>query len=43
MSKAEDYKVVFKFLDEQLLIKRVRPNTACLVAHNTALQARAIA
>ncbi len=43
MSKAEDSKAVFKFQDKQLLVKRVRPNPAYLVAHNTALQAGAIA
>ena len=36
-------KVVFKLLDAQLLVERVRPNPAYLVAHNTALQAGAIA
>ena len=36
-------KVFFKFLDTQLLVKRVRPYPAYLVAHNTALQAEAIA
>ncbi len=34
-----DSKVIFKFLDAQLLVKRVRPNPAYLAAHNTALQA----
>ena len=34
---------VFKLLDAQLLVKRVRPNPAYLIAHNTALQAGAIA
>ena len=34
---------VFKILDAQLLVKRVRPNPAYLIAHNTALQAGAIA
>ena len=43
MSKAEDSKVVFKILDAQLLVKRVRQNPAYLIAHNTALQAGAIA
>ena len=43
MSKAEDSKAVFKILDAQLLVKRVRPNPAYLIAHNTVLQAGAIA
>ena len=43
MSNAEDSKAVFKFLDAQLLVKRVRPNPAYLIAHNTVLQAGAIA
>ena len=43
MSKAEDSKVVFKILDAQLLVKRVRPYPAYLTAHNTAVQAGAIA
>ena len=43
MSKAEDSKVFFKFLDAQLLVKRVRPNPAYLISHNKALQAGAIA
>ncbi len=43
MSKAEDSKAVFRFLDAQLLVKRVRPNPAYLIAHNYVLQAGAIA
>ena len=43
MSKDADSKVVFKLLDAKLLVKSVRPNPAYLVAHNTALQAGAIA
>ena len=42
-SKAEDSKAVFKILDAQLLVKRVRPNPVYLIAHNTALQAGTIA
>ena len=42
-SKEADSKAVFKILDAQLLVKRVRPNPAYLIAHNTALQAGAIA
>ena len=38
-----DSKAVFKILDAQLLVKRVRPNPVYLIAHNTALQAGAIA
>ena len=43
LSKEADSKVVFKLLDAQLFVKRVRPNPAYLIAHNTALQAGAIA
>ena len=43
MNKDAYSKVVFKLLDAQLLVERVRPNPAYLVAHNTALQAGAIA
>ena len=43
MNKDADSKVIFKFLDTQLLVKRVRPKRAYLGAHNTALQAGAIA
>ncbi len=43
MSKAEDFKAVFKIMDAQLLVKRVRPNPAYLIAHNTALAEGAIA
>ena len=42
-SKDADSSAVFKILDAQLLVKRVRPNPAYLIAHNTALQAGAIA
>ena len=42
-SKSEVSNAVIKILDAQLLVKRVRPNPAYLIAHNTALQARAIA
>ena len=43
MSEAEDSKAIFKILDAQLLGKSVRPNPAYLIAHNTVLQAGAIA
>ena len=43
MNKDADSEVVFKLLDAQLLVKRVRLNPVYLVAHNTALQAGAIA
>jgi hypothetical protein len=43
MNKDEDSKVTSKFLDAQLLIKLVIPNPAYLIAHNTALQAGALA
>jgi hypothetical protein len=43
MNKDADSKIVFKFLDAQLLVKRVKPNPAYLVAHTKALQPGAIA
>ena len=43
MNKDKDSQVVFKLLDAQLLVKRVRPNPAYLVAHNNALKAGTIA
>ena len=42
-SATEDTTAIFKILDAQLLVKRVRPNPAYLIEHNTALQAGAIA
>ena len=42
-SMAADSNAVFKILDAQLLVKRVRPNPAYLIAHNTVLQEGAIA
>jgi RNase P subunit RPR2 len=39
MNKDADSKVEFKFQDAQLLVNRVRPNPAYLLAHNTTLQA----
>ena len=38
-SKESDSTAVFKILEAQLLVKRVRPNPAYLIAHNTAVQA----
>jgi hypothetical protein len=43
MTKDADSKVVLKFLDAQLLVKRIIQNPAYLVAHNRTLQAGAIA
>jgi hypothetical protein len=43
MNKDGDSKVVFKFLDAQLLVKRARPNPPYLIAHNKVLLAGAIA
>jgi hypothetical protein len=43
MAKDEDSEVSFKFLDAQLLVKRVKPNPTFLVAQTKALQAGAIA
>ena len=34
MNKSVDSKIVFKFLDSQLLVRGVRPNPAILLAHN---------
>ena len=42
-TKEGDSTAVFKILDAQLLVKRVRPNPAYRIAHSTALQAAAIA
>ena len=42
-SKSENSNAVFKILDAQLLVRRVRPDPAYLIAHNTSLQAGAIA
>ena len=42
-SKSETSNAVFKILDAQLFVKRVRPNPEYLIAHNTALQAGIIA
>ena len=38
-----DSSAAFNILDAQLLLKRVRPNPAYLIAHNTVLEAGAIA
>jgi len=35
MKKSVDSKTVFKFLDAQLLVRRVRPNPTILLAHNS--------
>jgi RNase P subunit RPR2 len=43
MNKDVDSKVDFKFLDAQLIVNRVRPNPAYLLAHNTTLQAGGLA
>ena len=43
LGKEADSKAVFKILEAQLLVKRARQNPAYLIAHNTALQAGAIA
>jgi hypothetical protein len=42
MNKDADLKVTFKFLDAQLLGKRVKANPAILAAHNTVLHAGAL-
>jgi hypothetical protein len=43
MNKEADSKVISKLLDAQLLVNRVRPNPAYLLAHNTTLLAEDIA
>ena len=40
MNKSVDSKIVFKFLDAQLLVRRVRPNPAILLTHNSTLKKR---
>ena len=42
-SKEADCTLVFKILEAQPFVKRIRPNNAYLIAHNTVLQAGAIA
>jgi len=37
MNKDTESKVIFKYTDAHLLVKRVRPNTAILAAHNQTL------
>ena len=37
MNKNFDSKAVFKFFDAQLLVRRIRPNSAILIAHNSTL------
>jgi hypothetical protein len=39
MNKVADSKVTFRFLDAQLLVKRLKANPSILAAHNTALSA----
>jgi hypothetical protein len=39
MTKDADSKMEFKFLDAQLLVNRVRPKPAYLLAHNATLRA----
>jgi len=43
MNKDAETKTVFKFLDAQLLVKRVRSSTSLLLAHNIALGKEALA
>jgi len=38
MNKSVDSKIVFKFLDDQLLVRRVRPNPTILLAHTATLK-----
>ena len=37
-NKSVDSKTVFKLLDAQLLVRRVRPNPILLLAHNSTLK-----
>jgi hypothetical protein len=43
MNKDADSKDVFKFLDAQLLVRRIKPNPSYLIAHTKALQNGAVA
>ena len=43
MNKDAEKKTVFKFLDAQLLLNRVRPSPSLLLAHNIALEKGALA
>ena len=43
MNKSVDSKNVFKFLDAQLLVRRVRSNSATLLAHNSTLKKGSLA
>jgi len=43
MSKAADSKTTFKFLDTQLLFKRITPDPVMLLAHTSTLNTGAIA
>ena len=43
INKSVDSKTVFKFLDAQLLVRRVRPNPAILLAHNSTLNKGSLA
>jgi len=43
MSKEVDSKTTFKFLDAQLLVKRVKPDPVTLLAHTATLNTGALA
>jgi hypothetical protein len=43
MANDADSKVTFKILDARLLVRHIEPNAAILVAHNTTLNAGALA
>jgi hypothetical protein len=40
MNKIVDSKNVFKYMNDQLLVRRVGPNAAILLAHNSTLKNR---
>jgi len=40
MNKSFDSRTVFKFFDDQLMVRRVKPNPAIILAHPTKLKKR---
>jgi len=43
MNKNAESKTVFKFLEAQLLVNRIKPSPSLLLAHNSALEKGALA